>query len=59
MNNIKSFLRKINGLLIGTIIGGTVIGVLVALLKGDDAIGGLISGSIIGLRKRRKGDNRK
>ena len=49
MNNIKSFLRKINGLLIGTIIGGTVIGVLVALLKGDDAIGGLISGSIIGL----------
>ena len=49
MNNIKLFLRKINGLLIGTIIGGTVIGVLVALLKGDDAIGGLISGSIIGL----------
>ena len=49
MNNIKLFLRKINGLLIGTIIGGTVIGVLVALLRGDDAIGGLISGSIIGL----------
>ena len=57
MNNIKSFLRKINGLLIGTILGGTVIGVAVALLGGDDAIGrltgdlisGLIGGLIVGL----------